>query len=135
MSHDRGCPCGRERWEYANCRKADCIRNGHMGGEGATVTESIAAGNADSGHVQFGLTNSGIADDAPPGSVPLVTYKVRVHCPHCGERHVEQEGGDPEKRWERRAHTTHRCRACGGDFNAYVSGASDEELEERRHDG
>jgi len=28
MSHDRGCFCGREKWEYVDCPKADCDRNG-----------------------------------------------------------------------------------------------------------
>lgn len=26
MSHDRGCPCGREKYEYAKCEKSDCSR-------------------------------------------------------------------------------------------------------------
>lgn len=27
MSHDRGCPCGREKWDYRTCPKgADCIK-------------------------------------------------------------------------------------------------------------
>ncbi len=24
MSHDRGCPCGREKWDYASCPEEDC---------------------------------------------------------------------------------------------------------------
>lgn len=32
------------------------------------------------------------------------------------------------EKWDRRAHTTHRCQACGKDCDVYVSGASDEEL-------
>lgn len=27
MSHDRGCPCGREPYEYNDCTRSDCIRN------------------------------------------------------------------------------------------------------------
>jgi len=27
MSHDRGCPCGKEPYEYDECRKASCTRN------------------------------------------------------------------------------------------------------------
>ena len=27
MSHDRGCPCGKERWEYKECTDPTCIRN------------------------------------------------------------------------------------------------------------
>ncbi len=67
------------------------------------------------------------------GSVPILVLKASLYCPHCGSRHIESVGGDPKLRWERRAHTTHRCRGCGGDFNVYVSGASDDELSER-HD-
>lgn len=26
MSHDRGCPCGKERWEYENCQDPTCSR-------------------------------------------------------------------------------------------------------------
>ena len=26
MSHDRGCPCGREKYEYEECEKSDCMR-------------------------------------------------------------------------------------------------------------
>lgn len=26
MSHDRGCPCGREFYEYAECEDASCNR-------------------------------------------------------------------------------------------------------------
>jgi hypothetical protein len=26
MSHDRGCPCGRERWEYDECMRATCYK-------------------------------------------------------------------------------------------------------------
>lgn len=26
MSHDRGCPCGREPWEYPECRDEGCIK-------------------------------------------------------------------------------------------------------------
>ena len=66
-----------------------------------------------------------------PGAVPKIIVPAKVFCPHCGARHVEWEGGDPNMRWERRAHTTHRCRECGGDFDVYVGGASDEDLNER----
>ena len=27
MSHDRGCPCGREKWEYDECSKENCYKN------------------------------------------------------------------------------------------------------------
>jgi bifunctional NMN adenylyltransferase/nudix hydrolase len=26
MSHDRGCPCGREKYEYQDCQKPDCFK-------------------------------------------------------------------------------------------------------------
>jgi DNA repair exonuclease SbcCD ATPase subunit len=26
MSHDRGCSCGRERWDYADCTREDCMK-------------------------------------------------------------------------------------------------------------
>ncbi len=67
----------------------------------------------------------------PPGSVPMLVLRAALFCPHCGSRHVEWDGGDSKMRWERRAHTTHRCRACSGDFDVYVCGASDDDLLER----
>lgn len=27
MSHDRGCPCGREKYEYEDCPRKDCMRH------------------------------------------------------------------------------------------------------------
>jgi hypothetical protein len=31
MSHDRGCPCGREKWEYSTCPQEDCFKDhGHF---------------------------------------------------------------------------------------------------------
>ena len=66
-----------------------------------------------------------------PGTVPLLVIKAALFCPHCGERHVEWDGDGPAMRWERRAHTTHRCHRCGGDFDVYVCGASDDDLNER----
>lgn len=27
MSHDRGCPCGRERWDYDTCTDPNCTRS------------------------------------------------------------------------------------------------------------
>lgn len=53
---------------------------------------------------------------------------VRIFCPRCGARHVD-ETRDGE-RWDRRAHTTHRCQGCEQDFDVYVSGASDSETAE-----
>lgn len=26
MNHDRGCPCGREKWNYGSCLVADCLK-------------------------------------------------------------------------------------------------------------
>lgn len=57
--------------------------------------------------------------------LPRIIIDAVLFCPHCGARHVD-ESRNGEK-WHRRAHTTHRCQACGGDFDVYVSGqASDE---------
>lgn len=27
MSHDRGCPCGRESYEYNECKERNCMKN------------------------------------------------------------------------------------------------------------
>jgi hypothetical protein len=51
---------------------------------------------------------------------PRIIIDAALFCPHCGARHVD--GGDDK--WHRRAHTTHRCQACGKDFDVYVSGSS-----------
>lgn len=29
MSHDRGCSCGREKFEYDECTEADCLKRKH----------------------------------------------------------------------------------------------------------
>lgn len=42
-------------------------------------------------------------------------------CPHCGARHVDEERND--EKWDRRAHTTHRCQQCKSDFDVFVSGS------------
>lgn len=55
-------------------------------------------------------------------NLPRVIIDAVLFCPHCGARHVD-ESRNGEK-WHRRAHTTHRCQACGGDFDVYVSGQS-----------
>lgn len=52
--------------------------------------------------------------------LPRIILDAPLWCPHCGERHVDEER-DGEK-WQRRAHTTHRCCGCGGDFDVFVSG-------------
>ncbi len=49
-----------------------------------------------------------------------VIIPCKLFCPYCGVQHVD-EIRDGE-RWDRRAHTTHRCQACGEDFDVYVSG-------------
>jgi len=53
-------------------------------------------------------------------NLPRIIIDAALFCPHCGARHVD-EARNGEK-WHRRAHTTHRCQACGGDFDVYVSG-------------
>lgn len=50
-----------------------------------------------------------------------VIVPAAVFCPHCGDRHID-EARNGEK-WDRRAHTTHRCQGCSQDFDVYVSGA------------
>lgn len=29
MSHDRGCLCGREKYEYEDCKRKDCLNQQH----------------------------------------------------------------------------------------------------------
>lgn len=52
-----------------------------------------------------------------------VIMPAALFCPYCGARHLDETRGG--ERWDRRAHTTHRCQAngCGRDFDVYVSGA------------
>jgi hypothetical protein len=57
--------------------------------------------------------------------LPRIIIDAVLYCPHCGARHVD-EARNGEK-WHRRAHTTHRCQACGGDFDVYVSGQAVDE--------
>lgn len=57
--------------------------------------------------------------------VPCLIIPIKLWCPHCGVTHIDETRGG--ERWDRRAHTTHRCQDCGGDFDVYVSGAHDEE--------
>lgn len=56
--------------------------------------------------------------------LPRLIIDAKLWCPHCGARHID-ESRNGEK-WHRRAHTTHRCQSCGGDFDVYVSGAADD---------
>lgn len=57
--------------------------------------------------------------------LPKLIIQAKLFCPYCGARHVDEERNG--EKWHRRAHTTHRCQSCGGDFDVYVSGAADEE--------
>lgn len=59
------------------------------------------------------------------GHLPRIIIDAPLYCPHCGSRHVD-ESRNGEK-WHRRAHTTHRCQHCGGDFDVYVSGQAPDE--------
>ena len=44
-----------------------------------------------------------------------------IYCPHCGCRHIDElRNGE---KWDRRAHTTHRCQGCCLNFDVYVQGA------------
>lgn len=57
-------------------------------------------------------------------NLPRIIIDAKLFCPHCGERHID-ESRNGEK-WHRRAHTTHRCQKCSGDFDVYVSGQADD---------
>lgn len=61
--------------------------------------------------------------------LPRIIIDAPLYCPHCGARHVD-ESRNGEK-WHRRAHTTHHCQKCGGDFDVYVSGQAPDEDEEQ----
>jgi len=54
---------------------------------------------------------------------------LKLWCPYCGVRHIDEPRDG--QRWERRAHTTHRCQGCGKDFDVFVSGTPDEEVESK----
>lgn len=53
-------------------------------------------------------------------NLPRIIIDAVLFCPHCGANHVDEERNG--EKWHRRAHTTHRCQACGRDFDVYVSG-------------
>ncbi len=52
-----------------------------------------------------------------------IIIAVKLWCPTCGARHIDETRNG--ERWDRRAHTTHRCQSCGQDWDVYVSGAPD----------
>ncbi len=56
--------------------------------------------------------------------LPRLIIDHKLFCPYCGERHVDEMRNG--QRWERRAHTTHRCQVCGQDFDVFVSGGRDD---------
>lgn len=58
--------------------------------------------------------------------IPKLVISAPLYCPHCGKRHVDETRNS--ERWDRRAHTTHRCQNCMQDFDVFVSGASDETM-------
>lgn len=64
-----------------------------------------------------------IAESVPPAAteLPKLIINAKLWCPHCGARHIDEERNG--EKWQRRAHTTHRCQGCGGDFDVFVSGA------------
>ena len=49
---------------------------------------------------------------------------TKLWCPYCGARHIDELRNN--ERWDRRAHTTHRCQVCSKDFDVFVSGAPDD---------
>lgn len=40
-----------------------------------------------------------------------VPFRAILHCPRCGERHVDRGA------WAEKPHTTHLCESCGGEFD------------------
>lgn len=52
-----------------------------------------------------------------------IIIPLKIFCPHCGERHIDDRRDS--ERWERRAHTTHRCQQCAMDFDVFVSGVAE----------
>jgi hypothetical protein len=58
--------------------------------------------------------------ESKPRELPKLIINAPLWCPHCGARHIDEERNG--EKWHRRAHTTHRCQSCGGDFDVYVSG-------------
>ena len=53
-----------------------------------------------------------------------IIIPLKIFCPHCGTRHIDEPRDG--KRWDRIAHTTHRCQQCAMDFDVFVSGVSDD---------
>lgn len=51
----------------------------------------------------------------------MIIVELKLWCPNCGAQHVDETRNG--ERWDRRAHTTHRCQSCSKDFDVYVSGA------------
>lgn len=47
--------------------------------------------------------------------------EVPLWCPYCGAKHVDETRNG--EKWDRRAHTTHRCQKCQRDWDVYVSGS------------
>lgn len=41
MSHDRGCPCGREKYEYRDCDRADCVHRNEASSHKKNVDAEI----------------------------------------------------------------------------------------------
>lgn len=50
---------------------------------------------------------------------------ARLWCPYCGVRHIDEKRNSG--RWDRQAHTTHRCVGCQREWEVYVSGEPDQE--------
>lgn len=61
--------------------------------------------------------------DCSQDEPPKIIIPYELYCPHCGARHIEQKRGANGERWDRRAHTTHTCAECGGEFDVFVEGA------------
>lgn len=54
MSHDRGCPCGREKWDYDECRRADCDRRSQSYPNPHPIPKEVGVQHIrDMGHLAF----------------------------------------------------------------------------------
>jgi len=61
MSHDRGCYCGREKYEYADCDRKDCLNKKTVAvlSPDVPIMVLIAAANAADVVLQKGHLSSG----------------------------------------------------------------------------
>ena len=65
MSHDRGCSCGLERYEYSDCRRADCIRRPANANASAIHADDFASTRA----TPFTVDHADLVRDTTAGEV------------------------------------------------------------------